>query len=261
MPLDAPVTTAVSPLHSTPDRPAFIGIRLPVPAGERGERPAAAPGLVSLPGRPLPSPTRRPLTQTLIYLVRHAEAFNPDNIWYGRLDGFSLSERGLRQAEALGDHFAGRPLAAVFASPLTRAAQTASAIAARHDLEVMTEEDIIESEAFLQGFPGDRRLFRNPARLRYFVNPYRPTWGEPYPSIRARMGRAIAGLRDAHRGGEVVAVSHQTPVLVARLMYEQNPKPPWRAKVPCERASITALVFDGDRFVEAIYEPVGSSVT
>ncbi|HEX2053167.1 MAG TPA: histidine phosphatase family protein, partial [Actinomycetota bacterium] len=130
-----------------------------------------------------------------------------------------------------------------------------------HGLQVQIDEDIIESEAHLQGLPGDRRLFRNPANVRYFVNPMRPSWGEPYVSIRARMAKAVGRMRTEHQGTEVVAVSHQTPVLVARLMFEGNPRPPWRAKVPCDRASVTTLVFDGDDYVSTEYLPIGSAVT
>jgi len=200
------------------------------------------------------------LTKTLIHLVRHAEVENPNNIWYGRLEGWVLSERGLRQIKVLADHFADKPLVAVYSSPLTRAIQTSTAIAGSHGLEIQIDEDIIESEAKLQGLPGDRRLFRNPANVRYFVNPMRPSWGEPYVSIRARMARAVNRMRQEHAGGEVVAVSHQTPVLVARLMFEKNPRPPWRAKVPCTRASITTLAFDGEEFVGTEYLPIGSAV-
>jgi broad specificity phosphatase PhoE len=197
---------------------------------------------------------------TRVLLIRHAEVENPNNIWYGRLEGWVLSERGLRQVEALAEHFAGKPVVAVYSSPLTRALQTSTGIADRHGLQVQIEEDIIESEAHLQGLPGDRRLFRNPANVRYFVNPMRPSWGEPYVSIRARMRVAVDRMRKNHPGQEVVAVSHQTPVTVARLMYEGNPRPPWRAKVPCDRASITTLIFDGDDFAGTEYLPVGTAV-
>ncbi|CAN5901566.1 histidine phosphatase family protein [soil metagenome] len=200
------------------------------------------------------------MTKTLIHLVRHAEVENPDNIWYGRLDGWVLSERGLRQIAALADHFAGTRLAAVYSSPLTRAIQTSTAIATPHGLDIRIIKDIIESEAHLQGMPGDRRLFKNPANVRYFVNPMRPSWGEPYVSIRARMAQAVGRMRTEHAGGEVVAVSHQTPVLVARLMFEKNPRPPWRANVPCQRASITTLVFEDDQFLGSQYLPVGSAI-
>lgn len=200
------------------------------------------------------------MTKTLIHLVRHAEVENPDNIWYGRLEGWVLSERGLRQIAALAEHFAQTPLAAIYSSPLTRAIQTATAIAEPHGLDIRINDDIIESEALLQGLPGDRRLFRNPANVRYFINPRRPSWGEPYVSIRARMAQAVAQMRSEHAGSQVVAVSHQTPVLVARLMFEKNPKPPWRAKVPCQRASITTLAFEDDEFVGSEYLPVGSAI-
>ena len=199
---------------------------------------------------------------TLIHLVRHAEVENPGNIWYGRLDGFVLSERGLRQTQALGAHFANHDIRAVYSSPLVRAVQTAEAIAYPHvnSLSVEMDEDLIESETKLQGMPGDRRLFRNPMNLRHFLNPFRPSWGESYASIQERLERAIKRMRDAHGGGEVVAVSHMTPILVARLAFEGKPKPPWRASLPCARASVTTIKFDGERYVSTRYEPVGTTV-
>lgn len=198
--------------------------------------------------------------RTLIHLVRHAEVHNPDNIFYGRLEGFHLSERGYRQAEALGRWFAERPLDAVFSSPLTRAQETASAIAGPHDLEVVTEEDLIETETKIQGKYGDRRLFRNPFNVRYFWNPLLPSWGEPYGAIRTRMGAAIERIREKYEGGEAVAVSHMTPIMVARLATESNAKQPWRAGIPCDKASVTTLEFEGSDYVATRYEPVGSSV-
>lgn len=200
------------------------------------------------------------MTRTQIHLVRHAEVENPDNIWYGRLEGFVLSERGIRQIKVLGEHFADRKIEAVYSSPLTRAIQTAEAIAIPHSLEVQVDEDILESEARLQGWPGDKRLFRNPLNARYFLNPLRPSWGEPYASTRARMSQAIRRMAGEHEGGEAVAVSHMTPVLVCRLGYEKNRRPPWMAKLPCARASVTTLEFEDGEFVGTRYHPVGSEV-
>ncbi|HLF69644.1 MAG TPA: histidine phosphatase family protein, partial [Actinomycetota bacterium] len=152
--------------------------------------------------------------RTIVHLVRHAEVHNPGNIWYGRLEGFHLSERGLRQASALAEFFSARPVSAVYCSPLQRALETATPIAAARALEVVIDEALIESMTKLQGGPADKRIFRNPLNLRYFINPFRPTWGEPYASTGARMVGAITRMRELHRGGEVVAVSHMTPVLV-----------------------------------------------
>ncbi|MGH9268660.1 MAG: histidine phosphatase family protein [Acidimicrobiales bacterium] len=198
--------------------------------------------------------------RTLIHLVRHAEVENPDNTWYGRLADFHLSDRGRRQAEALAEHFAGRTLAAVYASPLARAVETAGPIAAAQRLEVIREPDIIESVTYLQGKPADPRVFMNPLNLRFFVNPFRPSWGEPYVSISARMLGALGRMRRAHPGKEVVAVSHMTPIGVARLRLEGDSRPPWMAGLPIGRASVTTLVFDGEERVGTEYVEVGSSV-
>lgn len=197
---------------------------------------------------------------TLIHLVRHAEVHNPRNIWYGRLSGFVLSERGRKQSSALAEHFRERPLAAVCSSPLERAAETARAIAEPHGLDPEIEPDIIESITYLQGKPGDARLFRNPLNVRFFLNPFRPSWGEPYQQIRERMLRAIDRMREKHPGGELVAVGHMTPILVARMALEGDPRPAWGGRPPCRRASVTTLEFDGDRFISAHYTDVGAAI-
>src|SRR6202011_3052125 len=103
--------------------------RLPFRAPDEGQRPAHC-GDTRLPCVPM--------TTTVIHLVRHAEVENPDNIWYGHLEGFPLSAVGRQTAEALGEFFASHPLAAIYASPLERAQETAGAIARARGLEVIT---------------------------------------------------------------------------------------------------------------------------
>jgi broad specificity phosphatase PhoE len=193
---------------------------------------------------------------TVIHLVRHCEVENPDNVWYGLLEGFPLSQPGRQRAQRLGEHFASHPLAAVYASPMERAQETAAAIAEPHGLAVQPVEDIIEVHSFLQGQPADRRVLFKLRNLRYFINPLRPSWGEPYRSVAARMLRGIGAIRLAHPGQEVVMVSHMTPIQVARLAAEGRPLRPW-LRVPCARGSVTTLVFEGDRLVRTEYQEVG----
>lgn len=200
------------------------------------------------------------MSKTLVHLVRHAEVHNPNNIWYGRLEGFDLSERGFRQAEELAGYFGHHEIQAVYSSPLSRAMQTSSAIATMLGVEVQIDQDLIETGSRLEGKAGGWRVIRNPWNLRHFMNPMLPSWGEPYVDVRARMAAAIERIRRAHEGKEAIAVSHMTPILVARLFYGQNPRPPWRAGLPCERASVTTLEFEGDRCISTDYRPVGSHV-
>jgi len=197
---------------------------------------------------------------TLIHLVRHAEVENPGNVWYGLLEGFPLSEPGRRRAAALREHFSSHPLAAVYASPLTRAQETAAPIAAAGGLEVQVCNGIIETESYLQGQPADRRVFLKVRNLRYFVNPLRPSWGESYRSVAARMVRAIDQMRLAHPGGEVVAVSHMTPIMVGRLAAEGRPLRPWLARIRCARGSVTTLVYEDGAWARTEYREVGTPV-
>ncbi|WP_031748176.1 histidine phosphatase family protein, partial [Mycobacterium tuberculosis] len=96
--------------------------------------------------------------ETQVHVVRHGEVHNPTGILYGRLPGFHLSATGAAQAAAVADALADRDIVAVIASPLQRAQETAAPIAARHDLAVETDPDLIESANFFEGRrvgPGD----------------------------------------------------------------------------------------------------------
>jgi broad specificity phosphatase PhoE len=130
-----------------------------------------------------------------------------------------------------------------------------------HGLEVRTCEDIIEVESYLQGQPADRRVFLKVRNLRYFTNPFRPSWGEPYRSVAARMVRAIDRMRAAHPDGEVVAVSHMTPIIVGRLAAEGRPLRPWLSRVRCMRGSITTLEYEDARYIRTSYEELPTPVT
>jgi broad specificity phosphatase PhoE len=193
-----------------------------------------------------------------IHLVRHGEVENPKGVIYGRLPGYHLSERGRRQAEAAAERLATSEVGALWASPLERAQETAEAIAARVHVEVTTDERLIESESSFVNFGHTlmsfaRSLARSPRHWGKFTNPFRPSWGESFADIRVRMLAAISDAVAAADGREVVIVSHQTPVLVARLALSRRRVPPWLAFTPCETGSVTSLVLKEGEVVSASY--------
>ena len=76
---------------------------------------------------------------TTVLLIRHGEtAWNAERRLQGHID-IGLNQAGLRQADALAQALAGAPLAAIVASDLLRAHQTASALTAHHRLPVQTD--------------------------------------------------------------------------------------------------------------------------
>jgi ribonuclease H / adenosylcobalamin/alpha-ribazole phosphatase len=68
----------------------------------------------------------------MILLIRHAAHSHLGNILSGRTPGLALSETGQSQAARLARRLKGMPIDALHASPVQRARETASAIAAEH---------------------------------------------------------------------------------------------------------------------------------
>ena len=179
---------------------------------------------------------------------------NPDHVLYGRLPGYHLSANGRMMAAAAADFFAGRPVAAVFASPLERAQETAQPVAERLGLTITTDDRLIESENVLEGKSVSlASLALNPLNWKYLWNPFRPSWGEPYNQIAGRVYQAVERARDASRGKEAVCVSHQLPIWVTRLAAEH--KRLWHnpSSRQCAVGSVTSLTFDGDRLTGVSY--------
>jgi broad specificity phosphatase PhoE len=189
-----------------------------------------------------------------VHLVRHGKVENPKAVIYGRLPGFHLSERGRKQAEAAAGRLADADIGAVWASPLERAQETAAIIAAGHDVEVTTDDRLIESGTTLEGVSRSVwSLMTSPLQWWKLRNPLRPSWGESFAEIRARMLEAVHAAIAAAAGKDAVVVSHQTPVLLARLALAGRNVPPWLAFTPCATGSVTTVVLEGDRFVSASY--------
>ena len=79
---------------------------------------------------------------SVVHLLRHGEVHNPEGVLYGRLPGYRLSERGVQMADMAAQALARHDVAAVIASPMERAQQTAEPIAREHGLTVGTETDL-----------------------------------------------------------------------------------------------------------------------
>ncbi|MFJ3958379.1 histidine phosphatase family protein [Arthrobacter sp. NPDC090010] len=213
-----------------------------------------------------------------VHLMRHGEVHNPDGVLYGRLPGFHLSERGYLMADRLGEFFAqeresGAVISHLVASPLLRAQETAAPTAKALGLEIETEERVIEAENHFEGLKVTPRELAKPRHWPYFVNPLRPSWGEPYAH---QVERVMAAVQQARRtaverggpGAEAVIVSHQLPIWATRLAAEGRRLAHDPRKRECTLTSVTSLLFDdGGRLLGVMYrEPaadllVGASTT
>ena len=199
---------------------------------------------------------------TTVHLMRHGEVFNPTGVLYGRLPGFRLSEAGEGMARTAAAWFAERDVTYLVASPLERAQQTAEPIAQALGLEIATDERLIEAGNGFEGKTfgvGDGSM-KHPGNWWRLRNPWKPSWGEPYREIAARMLGAIATARDAARGHEAVCVSHQLPIWTVRLHLEGRSYLHDPRRRECGLASVTSLVYADDRLVGLEYaEPAGAT--
>jgi broad specificity phosphatase PhoE len=192
---------------------------------------------------------------TIVHLLRHGLVENPSGVIYGRLPGYHLSAEGRLMAVAAADFFAERPVVSLFSSPLERAQETAQPVAERLGLDIVTDERLIESTNHFEGLAfgvGDGSL-RRPGHWRYLINPFRPSWGEPYRDVAARMLAMLEVARVAATGAEAVCVSHQLPIWVSRRMAEN--KPLWHnpATRECATGSVTSFSYSGDRLTGVSY--------
>jgi alpha-ribazole phosphatase len=120
------------------------------------------------------------------------------------------------EAAQLADALRDRPLAAVYTSPIERAAVTAQAVAAAHRLEPIVVDELRELDfGEADGVPFEelppelqRALVENPTEVRF-------PGGESYAELRERVTVACDQIVTLHPGSEVVVVSHAGAIRAA----------------------------------------------
>lgn len=199
-----------------------------------------------------------------LHLVRHGEVHNPQRVLYGRLPDYHLSAAGREMTVAAAEHVAslGRPVSALFSSPLERAQESAEPFAERFDLVPEIDIRLIEPTNVFEGTRMKRSLM-NPLNWWHLRQPSLPSWGEPYASIAERMlGIMGEAWRDAD-GGDLVMVSHQAPIWITHLRVAGLPLQHDPRTRRCALSSVTSFELVGDVWREVAYvEPAatGSAV-
>ena len=150
-----------------------------------------------------------------LHVVRHADAVPESEDAFAVYDDYEahpLSGRGRAQARALGERFAESGVAAVYASPIRRARETAEAIAAVAGVEVTDEPGVREIAI---GALEDASGMTMRARLEWLatVAMRDGSWTgipgtEPSREVRERMLRALDAIAARHPGRRVAVVSH-----------------------------------------------------
>lgn len=162
---------------------------------------------------------------TELLLVRHGESqFNAERRWAGWGDFSPLTALGEAEAQALANRLAAEDsIAALYASPLLRAWQTAQIISKTLGIAPVLHEGLREvdvgrvggltTDEFAAQFPSDYDSWQERSNFQF-------TWpgGENRLEFFLRAGRAVEQIAGRHPDEKVVVVCHGG-VIRATLVY------------------------------------------
>jgi len=148
-----------------------------------------------------------------LYLVRHGQtAWNKEEVFRGRAD-IPLNETGRKEALLTGQYLRGVSMDSIYSSPLSRALETAEAIARYQGKEVQILEGLIDidfggwqgisHEVVRERYPELYRQWKESPHLVRFPE------GENLEEVRKRALEAIRGVIRDHSDDNLVMVSHR----------------------------------------------------
>ena len=153
---------------------------------------------------------------TRLLLVRHGATGSTAEDRFSGSEDVALSDDGRAQARMLGERLSSVPIAAVYASPLRRAMDTATSLAAPHGLPVLVRDGLREiSHGHWE------KLTRREVEERYAdeyaaweTDPFTvaPEGGESGVSVLARALPVVRKIVVEHAGDTVVVVSHKATI-------------------------------------------------
>jgi probable phosphomutase (TIGR03848 family) len=180
----------------------------------------------------------------LLLLIRHGENdFTKNHKLAGYTPNVHLNERGQSQAQALADALKEVPIKAIYSSPLERAVETATPIAAARELEVQVEAGLLETNV---GKWQGRSLAALRLQKAWKVVQGAPSRaqfpeGETFYECQARIVTALDSISRKYKPQDIVAcVFHADPIKLAVAHYIGLALDHFQ-RLSCDTGSLTAL--------------------
>jgi broad specificity phosphatase PhoE len=191
--------------------------------------------------------------RTVLYLIRHgateANLARPARL-QGRNHNPPLARLGVRQAEATRDFLAIRPIDHCYCSPLVRAVQTATIVAAPHGLTPQPLDALNECDiGRWEGLDWQTIRARDPEAFEQFhANPgqFGYPGGESFRTVHQRVAPALEDLLCRHAGEAVLVVAHHVVnrTYLAGLL---GLSPDQARQVTLDNCGISIVVRTGER--------------
>ena len=182
---------------------------------------------------------------TTIHLARHGETdWNRELRWQGHADP-PLNALGRQQASTLAESLAGMRIAAVYASDLRRASETADVVAGRLGVPLRLDAALRELDVgSWEGRTLAELEARHPDAVARWEESGEHGWdgGESHGEMAARVLEAIRSIAAEHVGEEILVVSHGGPMRALKALAAGLDYPGERRLVPytanCEVCAI-----------------------
>ncbi len=203
---------------------------------------------------------KAPKRFTKIIVARHAESEgNVEQVYQGKSPGTALTNRGKKQAEALGESIAesntNQKIAAVYCSPLLRTHSTAQAVAEATDVPIITDERLREvSFGEYEGkhidfddltFIRERRAHK--LEKKHIESIYHFDGMETWANIELRVRDFLDDILAKHAGETIVIVTHADLVMNMKHIFTgEDPHKIVHQPYP-ELAGMTTFYWDHER--------------
>ena len=195
-----------------------------------------------------------------LILVRHGET---ETNRLGKIQGVSeipLNGRGLEQAAAAARVLDEEKPFTLYASPLTRAVQTADAIASRTGIGAVIEHGLIEMDVGeFEGLTGRQLRERYPEVMRSWDDDAFQTvmpGGESLATVRERAWSTVKRLADLHGDESVVTVTHNFTIQMILCAALGMPPNNFR-RLRVDLGSITRLSVSSEHTVQVSVNETG----
>ncbi len=186
---------------------------------------------------------------TRLLLVRHGATPLTAEDRYSGADGVDLSDEGRRQVRALAGRLSGRPIRAVYSSPLSRTFETAEILAQPHGHPIQKRDGLREiSHGHWEGLTRREVEKRFPDEYSAWESdPFTvaPVGGESGAGVVARALPVVREIVLSHSGEEVLVVSHKATLrLILASLLGVDPRG-YRDRLDQSPACLNVLDFNG----------------
>jgi broad specificity phosphatase PhoE len=182
---------------------------------------------------------------TVFHLLRHGEHVLRGRVLAGRTPGVGLSTIGRAEISAVADRLAEEKIEALYSSPLQRTRESAEILAQRLDLLVQCREDLLELDfgewtglTFDEVRADERWRLWSTCRSIASV-----PGGESMREVQERVVKALFDLRQTHRDGTVLVVSHGD-VIRSALLFALGMPLDFYSRIEVGLASLNTIQID-----------------